>query len=70
MVSALIVFGQLLTLAGAALGWHAVRVDEDKAMEIGLSRWVGDTREERLKMPSVMSLLRQSKQGTYVFALD
>jgi hypothetical protein len=68
MVTALIIFGQLLTLWGAALGWRAVHVDEDKAIELGASRWVGDTKEERLKLPSVMNLLVQSRQGASAFA--
>lgn len=38
-------------------------------MEIGLPRWVGDTREERLNNPSVINLLKQSKLGKHVFAL-
>jgi hypothetical protein len=45
----LIIFGQILTLWGTALGWRAVHVDEDKAIELGASRWVGDTKKERLK---------------------
>jgi hypothetical protein len=68
MVTALIVLGQLLTLWGAALGWRAVHVDEDKAIELGVSRWVGKTKEERLKLPSVMNILAQSRQGASAFA--
>jgi hypothetical protein len=68
MVNVLIIFGQILTLGGAALGWRAVHVEEDRAIELGASRWVGDTKEERLKLPSVMNLLAQSKQGASAFA--
>ena len=52
--------GLLLTLIGAACGTYGVWLSPDEAIERGVSRWSGGTRDEQLKLPPVQNLLEQS----------
>jgi len=54
------IFGLTLTLIGAACGTYGVWLSPDEAMERGVSRWSGGTRDEQLKLPPVQNLLEQS----------
>lgn len=56
----LTVFGLALTLFGAGLGTWAVWVSPDGAIEIGVTRFAGDTKQENLALPAVQNLLHQS----------
>ncbi len=67
MATTFTVVGLLLTLIGAAIGAQALVYTEDEALSVGLSRWAGSTRQEHLKDPSVVNLLKQSKWGRYSF---
>ncbi len=59
----LTVLGVVSTTIGAVLiGWNDV-MSENKAIEIGVSRVAGDTKEENLKLPAVQELLRRNKNS-------
>jgi hypothetical protein len=54
------IFGLTLTLLGAGFGTYGVWLSPDQAIERGVSRWSGGTREEQLRLPPVQNLLEQS----------
>jgi len=54
------VLGLVFTLAGAFAGLKAVRVTHEQAIEIGVSRFNGDSPQENLQLPAVQNLLWQS----------
>ncbi|MFA5539877.1 MAG: hypothetical protein WDA23_11800 [Gemmobacter sp.] len=53
--------GLALTLAGAWITARAVILREDDAINIGLARFSGETREENLRLPMVQNLLASSR---------
>lgn len=53
--------GLTITLAGAWITAHAVILKQADAIHIGLSRIVGETEEENLKLPMVQNLLASSR---------
>ena len=60
---ALATFGLMMDIAGVYILASGLITSEDRALELGLSRWVGDTREENLKIPAVADRLIQSRQA-------
>jgi len=65
----LTIIGLVITLIGAGFGVIGVRVTEDQAIERGVSQWSGGTRDEKLKLPAVRNLLRQSHFAVWGFIL-
>jgi hypothetical protein len=63
------VLGLVTTLIGAGFGTYGVWVSEDQAIERGVSRWSGGTREDQLKLPAVQNLLSQSNNAMLGFIL-
>ena len=62
MVLYLTIVGVILTTIGASLiGWNDI-MSEDKAIEVGVSRWAG-TKEENRQLPAVQELLRRDKNS-------
>ncbi|SFN76337.1 hypothetical protein SAMN04487859_108117 [Roseovarius lutimaris] len=53
--------GLAITLAGAWITARAVILKEADAINIGLSRVVGGTNEEKLQLPMVQNLLASSR---------
>ncbi|MDZ4391987.1 hypothetical protein [Cypionkella sp.] len=54
-------FGLLLTLIGALITARAVILKEDDAIDIGLSRFSSENRDENLSLPMVQNLLASSR---------
>lgn len=52
--------GLVLTLLGAASGTYGVWLSPDDAIQRGVSRLSGGTREQQLELPAVQNLLQQS----------
>jgi hypothetical protein len=65
----LTVLGLVVTLIGAGFGTYGVWVSEDEAIERGVSRWSGGTREDQLKLPAVQNLISQSHHAMLGFVL-
>jgi uncharacterized membrane protein len=65
----LTVLGLVITLIGAGFGTYGVWVSKDEAIERGLSRWSGGTREDQLKLPAVQNLISQSHFAMLGFVL-
>jgi hypothetical protein len=65
----LTVLGLVVTLIGAGFGTYGVWVSEDEAIERGVSRWSGGTREDQLKLPAVQNLISQSRFAMLGFVL-
>jgi hypothetical protein len=65
----LMVLGLVTMLIGAGFGTYGVWVSEDQAIERGVSRWSGGTREDQLKLPAVQNLLSQSHNAMLGFIL-
>jgi len=63
------IFGLALTLIGAGCGTYGVWLSPDEAIERGVSRWSGGTRDEQLKLPPVHNLLEQSHFAVTGFLL-
>ncbi len=57
-------FGICFDIFGALLILSGVFVTKKKAIEVGVSRFTGETDEENLRLPSVSNLLAQSKIAT------
>lgn len=57
--------GLALTLSGAGVTAQSVVLSEDDAINIGLARFAGETREENLQQPAVQNLLHASKSARY-----
>ncbi|EAQ26709.1 hypothetical protein [Roseovarius sp. 217] len=53
--------GLVITLIGAWITARAVILKEDDAINIGLARFSGETREENLGLPMVQNLLASSR---------
>jgi hypothetical protein len=53
-----------LTAYGACITAKAVVLTDRQAVEIGVSRWSGETFEENLRLPLVQSLLKQSRSAS------
>ena len=63
MVLYLTIIGVILTTIGASLiGWNDI-LSENKAIEVGLMRLSGETREQNLTLPAVRELLRRNKNS-------
>jgi hypothetical protein len=54
------IIGLVVTLIGAGSGTYGVWLSPDQAIERGVSRFAGDTREQLLQLPAVQNLLEQS----------
>jgi hypothetical protein len=65
----LTVAGLVVTLAGATCGTYGVWVSDDQAIERGVSRWSGGTREDELRLPAVQNLISQSHYAMLGFVL-
>ena len=57
--------GLLVTLVGAGVTARAVILREDDAINIGVSRFAGSTREENLRLPMVQNLLWSSRAAMW-----
>ena len=53
--------GLAITFAGAWITARAVILKEDDAIDVGLARFSGETREENLRLPMVQNLLASSR---------
>lgn len=53
--------GLAITLAGAWITARAVILKEDDAIDVGLARFSGETRDENLQLPMVQNLLASSR---------
>lgn len=69
MTKWLAIVGLLLTLIGAGLGVRGVYLSPDQAIQIGVSRFNGNNREEDLRLPAVQNLITQSRYAMFGFAL-
>jgi hypothetical protein len=65
----LTIAGLVVTLVGAGCGFYGVWVSPSEAIVRGVSRWSGGTREEQLKLPTVQTLLTQSRFAMIGFGL-
>jgi hypothetical protein len=55
--------GLICDIVGASwLAW-GLFLSRDKAIELGVSRFAGDTTEEQLQLPAVKDRLRQSRNA-------
>jgi hypothetical protein len=61
--------GLAITLVGAGLGAYGTFVTEDQAIEIGVTRLAGETKEQSLRLPAVKNLVSQSNFARYGFLL-
>lgn len=57
--------GLLVSLIGAGVTANAVILQQDDAIEIGLSRLGGSAREENLRLPMVRNLLWSSRAAMW-----
>ena len=55
--------GLVVDAIGAIILAKGLFLTEDEAIQIGLSRFAGNTREENLQLTGVKALLRQSKDA-------
>lgn len=55
--------GLAITLTGAWITARAVILKEDDAIDVGLARFSGETREENLRLPMVQNLLASSRRA-------
>jgi len=67
--SFVVIVGLAFSAWGAYSASNAVWLTEQEAVEIGVSRWVGETFDDKLKLPAVQSLLRQSRGAARGFTL-
>jgi hypothetical protein len=51
----LTIIGLVLTLFGAGCGTYGVWLSPDEAIERGVSRWSGGTRDQQLQLPPVQN---------------
>jgi hypothetical protein len=57
------VAGLLLDVVGATVLAWGLLIGKDRAIELGVSRYAGDTREELLQLPAVADRLRQARNA-------
>lgn len=57
------IIGIFLDLIGASILAYGLIISKKSAIELGVSRWGGDTDEENLKLPKVRDRLKQSKNA-------
>jgi hypothetical protein len=55
--------GLAFDLAGAVVLAWGLFITQDEAIELGVSRYAGDTTQERLELPAVADRLRQSRNA-------
>jgi cell division inhibitor SulA len=65
----LVIIGLSLTLMGAGSATWGVWLSPDQALDRGVSRLSGDTREQDLQLPAVQNLLEQSRFALLGFIL-
>jgi hypothetical protein len=53
--------GLILDIIGAMILAHGLIIDQKFAIDLGTSKWSGETTEENLKLPQVKDRLKQSK---------
>ncbi len=59
------IVGLALDVAAAYVLTRELRVSEEKAVELGVFRWAGATREENVRLPTVRDRLRQSRNAVW-----
>ena len=65
----LLLLGLLVSFCGSVIITLDLFKSKKHAIEIGLSRWSGDTDEEKLRLPPVQQLLEQSRHAKCGFVL-
>lgn len=55
--------GLILSFLGSLSLARGLFISKKEALELGVSRWAGETDEENLKLPQVEDRLRQKKWG-------
>ena len=53
--------GLVADIIGVSLLAWGLFTSKEKALELGVTRWAGDTDEENLKLPAVADRLKQSR---------
>ena len=69
MTKGLATAGLVLTLIGAAFGAHGTYLSRHDAIEVGVTRFAGQTEAQNLQLPAVRNLLRQSRFAQWGFIL-
>jgi hypothetical protein len=70
VASTIAVIGLVVTFLGAGCGFYGTWVSKDQAVEIGVMRLSGETKEENLQLPAVKNLLSQAEFSKYRFLFD
>lgn len=55
--------GLILNVLGSLSLARGLFISKKEALELGISRWAGETDEENLKLPQVRDRLKQKKWG-------
>lgn len=63
MVKILLSFSAVFSLLGGLAFARGLFTPNKKAIELGVSRWAGETDEENLKLPTVKDQIDQRKYG-------
>lgn len=63
MINWLNIIGIIFNFFGALSIARGLFISKKEAIELGVSRWSGETEEEKLKLPAVQDRLRQKKWG-------
>jgi len=58
-------FGLIINFIGSIFISFGLFVSKKKALELGVSRWAGNSDEENLKLPLVQSFLIQSRNAKF-----
>ena len=67
--TSIVVAGLLLSAVGAYYAAREVWLTPEEAVEIAVTRWVPEAFEQRLELPGVKALLRQSRGAVLGFQL-
>jgi len=57
------VIGLVCNMVGAFILAYGLFISKKKAIELGVSRWSGETDEENLQLPQVRDLLKQTRNA-------
>lgn len=63
MIKTLLSFSALFSLVGGLAFARGLFISNKQAIELGVSRWGGDTDRENLKLPAVRDRIEQRKYG-------
>jgi len=63
MIKTLLLFSALFSLMGGLSFARGLFISNKKAIELGVSRWGGNTDQENLKLPAVKDRIEQRKYG-------